>query len=304
MRHSLIQQFLDYLKSVRNASPHTLRNYKTDLGAFTAYLETRKIELINVTNLTIREWQATLLKTNSKATRARKLATLKSFFHFLQKEQIIRSDPTLQVGNIKRDFPREENLSSSEARLLLTDSRAAAPIAMRDQAILELLYAAGITVSELINLDLQNLDLDNQLLQVVSTNRQRILPIGFPAKTALKEYLSIRNSFSPHPARRHKNALFLSDQGARLSARSIGRLVTKYTRTRLSSSKHVNPRMLRRSFAIHLAANGADAREIQTLLGHAQISTTSSLLKTHLTPTLVKAYEDSHPAQVLPVGVY
>jgi len=293
--------FLDHLRYERNVSAHTLRNYESDLRQFFAHLsppdEKTAPALNQIDHLTIREWLATLHSDRKKKTSiARKLAALRTFFQFLMREGIVESNPAKLVATPRKEKKLPVHLSIEDAVRFIETPDSETDFGKRDRAILELLYATGIRVSELVNINLRDIDFRNKLLRVLGKRRkERIVPFGEPAENALREYLSVREQFLAHaPAtKRDAQALVLNYQGTRMTTRSVARLVEKYIR-QCAGIHDISPHALRHSFATHLLDSGADLRDIQELLGHARLSTTQ--IYTHVSmERLIEVYDKAHP---------
>ncbi|MFB3883609.1 MAG: tyrosine recombinase XerC [Thermodesulfobacteriota bacterium] len=297
----LIVQFVRYLSGEKNASPHTCRAYERDLEEFENFLRNsgmsplagKEIEFGKVDRLTIRRYLSFLHRKNKKSSVARKISTLRSFFKFLVKEEIITSNPIKSVATPKVEKPLPTTLTVDEAfRLMETpvgkDRPQVEKNELRDRAILELLYSSGLRVSELVGLNLNQLDLDLGIVKVMGKGRkERIVPVGSKAVGTLKAYLENRMG----PA--GEGPIFLNPKGERLTARSVGRLIKKYTK-RSGIFRRISPHTLRHSFATHLLDAGADIREIQEMLGHASLSTTQRY--THVSPgRLMEVYDKAHP---------
>jgi len=304
-----IHQFIHYLSAERNASPHTCRAYERDLEEFENFLKNlgmslstgQDIEFGKVDRLVIRRYLSFLHRKNKKSSIARKISTLRSFFKFLVREQFITSNPVKSVSTPKVEKPLPTTLTVDEAFRLMeipveksrndfrTHTRPRVEKkGLRDRAILELLYSSGIRVSELVGLNLNRLDLDLGIVKVMGKGRkERIVPVGSKAVESLKAYLGKRAGLSG------EEPMFVNPKGERLTARSVGRLVKKYTK-RSGIFRRISPHTLRHSFATHLLDAGADIREIQEMLGHASLSTTQRY--THLSPgKLMEVYDKAHP---------
>jgi integrase/recombinase XerC len=314
MLDQFLAQFLDHLRYERNVSAHTLRNYESDLLQFFEYLApfdaqskpnatkplpNRQAEpnLKQIDHLTIREWMATLHSDKKKKTSiARKLAALRTFFQFLVREGAIELNPAKLVATPRKEKKLPVHLSIEDAVRFIETPDTETDFGKRDRAILELLYATGVRVSELVQLDLRDVDFTNKLLRVFGKRRkERIVPFGDPAARALQDYLDIRQRFLMNApvSKRDAQPLILNYQGTRMTARSVGRLVEKYIR--LCAGIHdISPHALRHSFATHLLDSGADLRDIQELLGHARLSTTQ--IYTHVSmEKLIEVYDKAHP---------
>jgi integrase/recombinase XerC len=293
-KHHLIHQFIHYLSAEKNASPHTCRAYERDLEEFENFLKSsgmslstaQDIEMGKVDRLAIRRYLSFLHRRNRKSSIARKISTLRSFFKYLVREQLTTSNPAKSVSTPKVEKPLPTTLTVDEAFRLME-----IPVGskgLRDRAILELLYSSGIRVGELVGLNLNQLDLDLGIVKVMGKGRkERIVPVGSKAVEALKAYLEKRGVLTG------EEPLFVNSRGGRLTARSVGRLIKKYTK-RSGIFRKISPHTLRHSFATHLLDAGADIREIQEMLGHASLSTTQRYI--HLSPgKLMEVYDKAHP---------
>jgi integrase/recombinase XerC len=284
-----IDAFLRHLDAERNASPHTQRAYKADLADFSVYLEQevrRRPRPKDVDHLVIRGYLARLHDLGlSKTSAARRLATLRSFFRFLCREGILEANPArpLISPRVERRIPAR--LDEDDLGRLL-DVPGDTGQARRNRAILELLYATGLRCSELVGLDVADIDLGSRMLRVLGKGRkERVVPFGRMAGNALALYLTERGAAG--------EALFLNTKGGRLTDRSVRRLVGQRVRS-VAMEQRVSPHSLRHAFATHLLERGADLRAIQELLGHASLSTTQRY--THLnTRQILESYRKSHP---------
>jgi len=301
----LIEQFLEHLRYERNVSAHTLRNYASDLEQFLDHLappdaksgKRQTPEIKTIDHLTIREWLAQLHSAQKKkASIARKLAALRTFFQFLVREGLLESNPAKLVSTPRLEKKLPKHLSIEEAIRFIETPDPETDLGKRDRAMLELMYATGIRVAELTTLDLGDIDFRNQLIRVTGKRRkQRIVPFGDPAANAIRNYLDVRDTFLFHApvSKRDEEALFLNYQGTRITTRSVGRMVEKYIKI-CSGIHQISPHALRHSFATHLLDSGADLRDIQELLGHARLSTTQ--VYTHVSmEKLVEVYDKAHP---------
>ncbi len=298
----LVTQFLEHLRFERNVSEHTLRNYKSDLEQFLAHLAKSSSdksypEIQQIDHLTIREWLGSLHSgQKKKSSIARKLAALRTFFQFLVREEIVDLNPAKLVATPRLEKKLPRHLSIEDAVKFIETPDVESDFGKRDRAILELLYATGVRVSELIKLNVGDVDFKNQLIKVTGKRRkERIVPFGEPAREALREYLSVREGFLDRApiSKRDPEVMFLNYQGTRISTRSVGRMVEKYIR--LCAGMHdISPHALRHSFATHLLDSGADLRDIQELLGHARLSSTQ--IYTHVSmEKLIEVYDKAHP---------
>jgi integrase/recombinase XerC len=313
---SAVRQFLTYLRSVRNASPHTLRSYEIDLGQFIAFLTPPDVEtpaLQDITHLLIREFVAHLHDHNlEKSSIARKLAAIRSFFKFAVREGLVHRNPARMVATPKLPKRIPAVLSAEDLNAFL-DGVVARPTAVsskrirpgakdenrllvkRDRAILELLYASGLRVSELTGLNIADVDRKEQMLRVRGKgNKERIVPYGGKAEQALEAYGPIREDILRKAGRRgDPQAVFLNHFGTRLTPRSVARVVKKYVRL-INVNWDLHPHSLRHAFATHLLADGADLRAIQELLGHSSLSTTQRYTHASIRQ-LLEVYDKAHP---------
>jgi integrase/recombinase XerC len=313
---SAVKQFLNYLRSVRNSSPHTIRSYDNDLGQFLTFLTPPGAAMPSppdVTHLMIREFVAHLhaLKLE-KSSIARKLAAIRSFFKFAVREGIVVRNPARMVATPKLPKRIPSVLSAEDLNAFL-DSVVAGPargsgrgkqpsaiddsrlMVRRDRAILELLYASGLRVSELTGLNLADVDRKELMLRVRGKgNKERIVPYGGKAEQALEAYHPVREQMLRKAGGRgDRQAVFLNHLGTRLTQRSVARIVKKYARL-ANVNWDLHPHSLRHAFATHLLADGADLRAIQELLGHSSLSTTQRY--THATiRQLMEVFDKAHP---------
>jgi integrase/recombinase XerC len=299
-----LKQFLDHLRYERNVSEHTLRNYSIDLGQFYEHLTKPgasgarpEISVHDIDHLTIREWLAALHSANKKkASVARKLASLRTFFQFLVREGVLEVNPAKMVATPRVERKLPTHLSIEDAVRFIETPDIETDLGKRDRAILEFLYATGVRVSELVKLNFKDIDLRGRLVRVTGKRRkQRIVPFGEPALQALGGYLLIRQNFlnNAPPSERDEQAVFLNYQGTRITTRSVGRMVDKYIK-QCADIHNISPHSLRHSFATHLLDSGADLRHIQELLGHARLSTTQ--IYTHVSmEKILEVYDKAHP---------
>ena len=303
-KRGFIDQFIHYLSIEKNASPHTCRCYRRDLEGFEDFLKnsgmyvssTGKIEMEKVDRMAIRKYLSFLHRKNKKSSIARKISTLRSFFKYMVREQVIPSNPAKGVSTPKVEKTLPTTLTVDEAFRLMEapttisekPSEGSKEKGLRDRAILELLYSSGLRVSELVGLNSNQLDLDLGIVRVMGKGRkERIVPVGVKAIKALEAYLEKRGMLEG------EEPIFVNFLGGRLTARSVGRLMKRYTRHSGIFGK-VSPHSLRHTFATHLLDAGADIREIQEMLGHSSLSTTQRY--THVSMgKLMEVYDKAHP---------
>ena len=301
MLDEYLKQFLQHLKYERNVSPHTLRNYESDLMQFRDHLlkiEKREdIPVADIDRLTIRECMAGLHGDHKKTSVARKIASLRTFFQFLIREGVVESNPAKMVATPKIERKIPNHLSMEEAVRFVESPDPNTDLGRRDRAILEFLYATGIRVGELVSLNLRDIDFRERLVRVIGKRKkERIVPFGEPALQALMHYLEeSRPVFLAEcpPAERDDQAVFLHRRGGRLTTRSVGRMIDKYIR-QCADVHNISPHGLRHTFATHLLDSGADLRDIQELLGHARLSTTQIYTQVSM-EKMIDVYSKAHP---------
>jgi integrase/recombinase XerC len=313
-----IEKFLAYLRAVRNASPLTISGYESDLTQFREYLsppESQPPQLAEIDHRMIREFLGRLHDLNlQKSSIARKLSSLRSFFKFCSREGLVRDNPARLIATPKLPKRLPSVLSAEEMNAFLdvlaqakserkSRVRGRAPqteiearlLLPRDRAILELLYASGLRVSELTGLNLADIDRKEQMLRVLGKgNKERIIPYGSKAEQALDKYWPVRTELLRKAGSRGApEAVFLNYVGGRLTRRSVGKIVKKYVRL-VNLNWDLHPHSLRHAFATHLLSDGADLRAIQELLGHASLSTTQRYTHASIRQ-LMEVYDKAHP---------
>ena len=284
-----IEKFSNYIDIEKNYSPHTLRSYKSDLEELALFLDDKDPK--EVTHLDLRRFLALLKQKNcAKRTVVRKLGAIRSFFRFLSKEKYIHNNPATSVFTPKLDKRLPEFLDEAKTASLVTAPDVSTPLGMRDRAILEVLYSSGIRVSELVGIDVDDVDLISGSIKVKGKGKkERIALLGSEAQNALRRYLDEKALGNT----RDKKAVFLNKLGTRLTDRSVRRIIDKYVK-KCSIEQNISPHSIRHSFATHLLNNGADLRSVQELLGHKNLSTTQ--IYTHLGSKRIKEiYFKAHP---------
>ena len=327
-----LKAFLEHLRLNENASAHTVRAYDSDLSQYLSFLashlDRRASQLMpaDLDHLNARAFLADLnARGHSKASAARKLSAIRAFGRYLRREGVLDGDPTALVGTPRREHRIPNHLAVDEMAKLLETPDTSTPLGRRDKAILELFYASGLRLSELVGLDVEDVNLSARVVRVLGKGRkERIVPFNPTAADALRAWLRDREGVKPgsdqgqtgvrpgsdHYAgtlkgrrvadsaqsalrRRAREALFLNYQGGRLSTRSVDKLVRRYV-SECSTRYGISPHALRHSFATHLLEAGADLRAIQELLGHARLSTTQRY--THVNAAqLIDTYRKAHP---------
>jgi integrase/recombinase XerC len=309
-----LKAFVEHLRLNENASAHTVRAYESDLSQYLAFLAAhvgRRVSELKAADLDHLNARAFLSdrsrRGNSKASAARKLSAIRAFGRYLRREGVLDGDPAALVGSPKREQRIPNHLAVEEMSKLLDTPDTSSALGRRDKAILELFYASGLRLSELVGLDLDDVNLSGRVVRVLGKGRkERIVPFNSTAADALRAWLKDRETLRigsdaggvTRPGKRPglrpaREPLFLNYRGGRLSTRSVDKLVRRYVRecsTRFGISAHA----LRHSFATHLLEAGADLRAIQELLGHARLSTTQRY--THVNAAqLIDTYRKAHP---------
>jgi len=292
-----IEHFTVWLADEKGYSQHTVVNYRRDLLEFSVSAG-RQTDVSAIDTRTIRDFVYDLNIRNSSSSVARKLSALRTFFRFLVQEDILAQSPMSSISMPKQEQYIPVFLTVDEIFALLEAPGSEDTYAIRDRAILELLYSTGIRVSELVGCNMVNLDFDNEMLRIKGKgNKERLAPIGNPAIKALEIYLPERQEMLKRRLQKGRKVdrkpLFLNSRAGRLTSRSVERMVAEYGR-RAAIDKPVTPHVLRHSFATHLLEMGADLRSVQELLGHVSLSTTQKY--THLDMVhLMKIYDKAHP---------
>jgi len=299
----LIERYVNYLRYERNASPHTVRNYRSDLLQFRDYLAEGRaaapVDVGSVDALRIRGFLSMLFsRQEKKSSIARKLSAVRAFFKFLKREGALAENPSTLVSTPKQDKTLPRIMTEEEMNTFLDRVAEAAktgdPAMRRDRALLELLYASGLRVSELVGLDLRSVNFGDSIVLVRGKGRkERIVPFGSKAKQALEDYLPVRQRILQERKKPSQQALFLNVWGERLTTRSVDRLVKKYVRSYGPAVK-VSPHSLRHAFASHLLTEGADLRAIQEMLGHSSLATTQKYTQVSI-KQLIEVYDKTHP---------
>jgi len=280
-----IEKFIRYLEIEKNYSKHTILNYKLDLEDFRKFLGETGIEKVDY--LTLRKYLAVLKEKNlTNRTVNRHLSSLRSFFKFLTREGLLKTNPILSLSSPKQEKHLPQFLTEDEVTKLIEVVLPKDERGLRDRAILETFYSTGIRISELVGLSNQDIDFIGGIVKVMGKGKkERLVPIGERAIAAIRDYLEKR--------KKQADALFLNKSGKRITTRGVRNIVEKYIRI-AGIRQGVSPHTLRHSFATHLLNRGADLRSVQELLGHVNLSTTQ--IYTHLTTDRLKAvYDKAHP---------
>ena len=293
MSTKIIDQFIDHLWLEDGLSKNTLNSYRFDLSIFVSWLaETKKVELLDVSELEIQEFLAFKFPTSKSRSISRLLATLRRFFRFLLRENKIKEDPTLKIQTPKIPKSLPKSLSEDEVEGLLEAPDIKTDVGIRDRSMLELLYACGLRVSELVGIQLTEVILSDGVIRVTGKgSKTRLVPMGEEAVDWIKKYLvkSRQNILNKQTSK----FLFVTNRGGEMTRQAFWYLIKKYA-LMANIDKPMSPHILRHAFATHLINHGADLRVVQMLLGHSDISTTQ--IYTHVArERLKKLHQEHHP---------
>lgn len=285
-----INIFIQYLKEVKRSSDNTVASYRRDLNKLDSYLDSNKITVKNVNSTTLNTYILKLEKEGmSSATVSRNVASIRSFFNFLLNRGIVSSNPTESIKPPKVEKKAPETLSIEEVTLLLDQPVGESNKEIRDKAMLELLYATGMRVTELISIKYQDVDMSMNFVQCVDNGKSRIIPFENAAKNALTKYMiNVRPAMCGD-----SEYLFTNCKGEQMTRQGFWKIIKLYA-NRAGIDKDITPHMIRHSFAMHMVNNGADLRALQEMLGHSDISTTQVYLKGRRSK-LKEVYDKAHP---------
>ncbi len=295
MNNLFLKEYLAMLKLERNLSENTVNAYRSDLDQFLEFLE--EIELKDLNEVTVNHLNDFFVKVTdddkSSATTARFKSSLKGFFNFLASNEYIEKNPALFLASTKMEKKLPGVLTLDEINSILELPDISSKYGLRDRAILELFYSSGLRVSELINLKINDLYLDDEIIRVTGKgSKMRLVPMGSEAVAWVRRYILESRLLLEKPLK-SGNTLFLSSRGTKISRMGVWKLVDKYARE-AGIIKEIHPHTFRHSFATHLVEGGADLRAVQEMLGHADISTTQ--IYTHIDREYVKqVHKDFHP---------
>jgi len=288
----VFNKYIDFLEAERNVSPYTVRNYTNDLMEFFQFVSESGIDTLkNVNKQTLRNYLAKLMgQKYAKSSIARKLSAIRSFYRYLMREELVAASPAATTVSPKLDKRLPAFLTQDEAKKLVESPDISQPQGQRDRALLELLYASGMRVSELVNMNIEQVNLATNEIRVWGKgSKERVVLMGEPAAQALNTYISDGRRVLLGGKR--NNALFVNRYGERILVRRVQKILNKYSR---SINKSVHPHVLRHTFATHLLDGGADLKVVQELLGHADLSSTQ--IYTHVTQSRArKIYLAAHP---------
>jgi integrase/recombinase XerC len=303
-----IKEFLEFIRLNRNASSHTVRAYESDLSQLVSHVARQRgitrsdVGPTHLDREALRSFLGSLhTDGRARSSTARKLAAIRTFLRYLRREGVIDTDPGALIPTPKREIRMPAHLSEREMEVLLDAPATDSPLGLRDRAILEFFYASGLRLSELVGIDLDDVDLASRRVRVLGKGgKERIVPFNQSTTRALRAYLKGRQELVSRVATERRptghssgDPLFVNYRGGRLTVRSVDRLVRRYVAA-TSTRTGISPHALRHSFATHLLQRGADLRAIQELLGHSRLSTTQRY--THVNAAqLLASYRKSHP---------
>lgn len=292
-----IEGFKKYLNSERNYSVHTVKAYMTDIKEFCTVLKEKNLlpkegeglGTLELDETPVRSYISWLYTRNSRASIARKIASVRTFFEYLMRNGVIKRNMAKHVPTPQGEKRLPTFLTVDEVIKLVETPGADSPLQARDSAILELLYSSGLRVSELTGINLEDIDLTAMNVKVLGKGRkERLVPVGSKASLALREYLPGRLELNPGG-----DYLFVNSRGGRLTVRSVDRIIKKYAAIS-GIPKNISPHVLRHTFATHLLGGGADLRAIQEMLGHKSLSTTQRYTHTSI-EKIMEIYDKTHP---------
>ena len=303
-----LKAFLAYLKLNRHVSPHTVRAYESDVSQYLAFVASetgKKMSELGPADLDMNSVRAHIVELNkagkARSSVARKLSGLRTFIKYLRREEVIDHDPAAMAVAPRRDQTIPTHLSEPEVARLIETPDTGDPLGRRDRAFLELFYASGLRLSELVAIDLEDLNLGDRMVRVMGKGgKERILPFNQSTVAAIKAWMKDRAAIATPERQKAKgkrqkvgDPLFINYRGTRLTGRSVDRLLRRYV-AQCSTRMGISPHALRHSFATHLLQRGADLRAIQELLGHSRLSTTQRY--THVNAAqLIDVYKKAHP---------
>ena len=287
-----IKLFLEFLKNDKRLSDNTLQSYRRDITQFMSYLDKNNIDYIEVTEDNVRKYLDVLYDMKKKtSTVSRNLASIRSFYQFLIRTKKVTEDPTEKISSPKIEKKAPSILTSQEVELLLEQPSNIDLKGIRDKAMLEFAYATGMRVTEIISLDIDDVNLEEGYVTCKTAAKQRTIPLGSLSLVALKEYIEKARPFIIKDDK--EKSLFVNINGKRLTRQGFWKIV-KYYKEQAHITKDITPHVLRHSFATHLLQNGADLKSIQTMLGHSDISSTQVYMQFQ-DEGIKNIYRKAHP---------
>ena len=287
-----IKLFLDFLENDKKLSANTLQSYKRDIEQYQEYLDKNGLNYLKIENKDIDEYFKVLKDMNKKtSTISRNLATIRSFYQYLLKNKKIKVDPTVGVQSPKVEKKVPSILTSKEVELLLDQPKNIDLKGIRDKAMLEFAYATGMRVTEIISLNVEDVNLEKEYVECKTGSKKRDIPLGKMALNAIKEYLSKAREVLVKSEK--EKSLFVNLNGKRLTRQGFWKII-KYYQEQAHIDKDITPHTLRHSFATHLLQNGAELKAIQSMLGHSDISSTQVYMKFQ-NDSINDIYKKAHP---------
>ena len=287
-----IKLFLEFLQKDKKLSNNTLQSYKRDITQYESYINEENLQYLKVTKDDIKKYLENLKNIGKKtSTISRNLASIRSFYQYLVRTKKIKEDPTEGIQSPKVEKRVPSVLSSKEVELLLEQPKAVDLKGIRDKAMLEFAYATGMRVTEIINLNLEDVNLKEGYVSCTNANKQRNIPLGAISINALKEYIKKARPYLIKSE--DEKSLFVNINGKRLTRQGFWKIV-KFYKEQAHIDKDITPHVLRHSFATHLLQNGADLKSIQTMLGHSDISSTQVYMQFQ-DPGIKNEYKKAHP---------
>lgn len=289
----LIEKYFEFLVKTKKTSENTLLSYKRDIIKYASFLENAKINIKAATGTNILDYLMKLQKDGkSAATVSRNLASIRSLYRFFQNEEIVKKDPTLNIHSLKMEKKLPKVLTGEEIEKLLLQPDTTDFKGCRDKAMLELLYATGMRVSEMLELKISDVDMDIGYINCNKDKKLRVIPVYSIAKQAIKDYIELAR---PHmlKSNQKETTLFVNCSGGKMTRQGFWKIIKKYALS-ANITKDITPHTLRHSFATHLVENGADLKSVQEMLGHTDISSTqvyAQVVKSHLQDV----YKSAHP---------
>ncbi len=289
----MVEKYFAYLANGQKASENTLLSYKRDINKYLVYLEDKGTSLISATSTNILDYLMRLEKSGkSAATVSRSLASLRSMYHFFQNEGVVSLDPTNQIHSLKIKKKLPQTLTNDEIDALLNQPNVNTQKGKRDKAMLELLYATGIRVTEMIELKIEDVDMNIGYVNCMHGDKMRVIPVYSLARQAVKDYINEARPLMVN-GKSKSNTLFVNCNGEKMSRQGFWKIIKQYA-VLANISKDITPHTLRHSFATHMLENGADLRSIQEMLGHTDISSTQVYAQV-LKNKLKDVYKNAHP---------
>lgn len=294
MAEKIVTEYINYIRDEKGLTENTLEAYIRDIKSFKEYMKDNEIEGFNNANKTIVITYLMNLQKKGRATStiSRNLASIRSFFQYLLNQNLVKEDPTLNLKPPKIEKKIPEILTEKEVNILLEQPNNHDFKGSRDKAMLELLYATGLKVSEIVSLNIDSINLDLKIVSIKDTDGlSRVMPIGKIAIESLVHYLQ---NFRDEYEENHKDPLFINFSGNRLTRQGFWKILKHYTK-QTNINKVITPHTIRHSFAVHLIENGADLKTVQEMLGHSDLSTTQIYAFASEGKSLRQVYKNSHP---------